>query len=88
MRVDIVDKNVGDDVLLTETAADEFGHYSARFDARSLRERDKAQPDLQARVYVANAFLAASDVRYNATNDETLVVKLPPNSAASVSTTR
>src|SRR5215208_609813 len=29
MRVDIVDKNVGDDVLLTETATDEFGHYSA-----------------------------------------------------------
>ena len=37
-------------------------------------------PDLQARVYAGQNFLAASAIRYNATNLETLDIKLPANS--------
>ena len=80
--VQIVDKYVGQDVTLAETLTDERGRYQVRFEATSLRERRKQQPDLQARVYVGEAFLAASDVRYNASDRETLNVQLPANVAA------
>ncbi len=82
LRVEIVDKNVGADVLLAETATDERGRYQSRFSAPSLHERGKTQPDLQARVYADKTFLAASEVRYNATNQETLHINLPVNSMA------
>ena len=82
LRVQIVDKNVGPDVPLAETVTDERGNYQINFVSRSLRERGKKQPDLQARVYAGKAFLTASDVRYNATNQETLNVNLPADSTA------
>ena len=77
-----MDKNVGQDVPLTETITDERGRYTAHFAASSLQARGKAQPDLQARVYAGETFLAASEVRYNATTSETLSVKLPANATA------
>lgn len=82
LRVEIVDKNVGFDVRLVETGTDERGGYKASFPAASFRERsNKARPDLQARVYVGSDFVAASEVRYDATTDETLNVSLPPDAA-------
>ena len=68
LRVQIVDKNVGQDVPLTEAVTDERGRYTAHFAASSLQARGKAQPDLQARVYAGETFLAASEVRYNASH--------------------
>lgn len=84
LRVEVVDKNVGADadILLAETTTDARGRYQSRFSAPSLRERGKTQPDLQARVYADKTFLAASEVRYNATNQETLNVNLPANAMA------
>jgi peptidoglycan hydrolase-like protein with peptidoglycan-binding domain len=82
LRVQIVDKNIGQDVPLTETTTDERGRYTARFAASSLQARGKAQPDLQARVYAGQTFLAGSAVCYNATNSETLNVTLPANAPA------
>lgn len=79
LRVVIVDRNVGRDVSLTETNTDARGGYRAKFPASVLRELGKAAPDLQARVYAGADFLAASDVRYNATSSETLNVSLPAN---------
>jgi hypothetical protein len=81
LRVQIVDKNVGQDLPLTEATTNERGRYTVRFAIPSLSERRKEQPDLQARVYAERSFLAASDVHYNATTNETLNVQLPPNSA-------
>jgi len=82
LRVEIVDKNVGEEVGLTEAITDELGRYNTRFASRSLRERGKTEPDLKARVYTGETFLAASDIRYNARTEETLNVELPADSAA------
>src|SRR6185503_15186472 len=82
LRVQIVDKNVGPDVLMAETSTDERGDYNVSFIVPSLVERCKDKPDLQARVYFGGTFLAASVVRYYATPHEVLNVKLPANSAA------
>jgi peptidoglycan hydrolase-like protein with peptidoglycan-binding domain len=81
LRIQIVDKNVGQDVPLADAVTDERGRYTAHFAASSLQVRGKARPDLQARVYAGQTFLAASAVRYNATNSETLHVTLPANAS-------
>ncbi|HEY0377591.1 MAG TPA: neuraminidase-like domain-containing protein [Pyrinomonadaceae bacterium] len=82
LHVQLIDRNVGQDIVLAETLTDERGHYRAGFVPTSLRQRGKQRPDLQARVYAGQEFLAASDVRYNAAERETLDVELPANSAA------
>ncbi|HEX7312611.1 MAG TPA: neuraminidase-like domain-containing protein [Pyrinomonadaceae bacterium] len=82
LRVLLVDRNVGRDFVLAETRTDAEGGYRAGFAPTSLDERGKKQPDLQARVYTGQEFLAASDVRYNAAERETLNVQLPAKSAA------
>lgn len=82
LRVEIVDRNVGFDVRLAETGTDERGGYKASFTAAAFREKSKkARPDLQARVYVGADFVAASEVRYDATTEETLNVSLPSDAA-------
>jgi hypothetical protein len=81
LRVQIVDKNIGPDVALGEATTDERGLYHLRFSAATFTG-GKKQPDLQARVFAARTFLAASDIRYNATNSETLDVRLPANATA------
>ncbi|HSH81375.1 MAG TPA: neuraminidase-like domain-containing protein [Herpetosiphonaceae bacterium] len=82
LRVLIVDKNVGQDVPLAEGTTDERGNYRVRFPTGALRQRDKELPDLQARVFTGEVFLAASGVRYNAGAHETLDVRLPPKATA------
>lgn len=81
LRVQIIDKNIRQDVLLVETRTDEHGGYSAHFSVPLLSERHKKQPDLQVRIFSGQAFLAASDIRYNATTFEVLHVLLPANLA-------
>lgn len=82
LRVEIVDKNVGFDTRLAETGTDERGSFKTSFTAAAFREKsNKARPDLQARVFVGADFVAASEVRYNATTDETLNVSLPSDAA-------
>lgn len=80
LRVEIVDKNIKHDYLLAETSTESQGLYHASFTALSLRERGKRHPDLQARVFAGQTFLAASEVRYNATEEVVLNVSLPANS--------
>jgi peptidoglycan hydrolase-like protein with peptidoglycan-binding domain len=58
LRVEIVDKNVGEDVPLEEAVTDERGRYHTRFSALPLWERGKTQPDLQARVLWTISFWA------------------------------
>jgi hypothetical protein len=82
LRVDVMDRNISGDVLLGSAPTDDRGRYKATFPASALQERKKQQPDLQARVFADKTFLGASDVRYNASHNETLDVALPANSAA------
>jgi len=79
LRVQVVDKNVGKDVPLGETITDEGGSYQISFAPYALTAKN--HPDLQARAYAGQEFLAASEVRYNATRRETLNITLPANSA-------
>ena len=82
LRVLIVDKTVGDDELLREAVTDEGGAYQATFTGAGLRRRGKDRPDLQARVFADDTFLGASEVRYNASNRETLNVLLTEEATA------
>lgn len=72
LQVHIVDKVVGDDVLIIKTVTDRNGAYRVTFADDDLRRRGKDKFDLQARVFAGDRFLAASDVRYDATPGETL----------------
>lgn len=77
LRVVIADKNVGADIRLAETTTDDRGNYQVRYKLSDLQQRGKQKPDLQARVFAGETFLGASEVRYNASTDETLNVLLP-----------
>jgi hypothetical protein len=83
LKVVIVDKNVGGDVQLVATNTDDSGNYTISFiyynPAAAVK---KSQPDLQAKVFVADnpaaiALIGTSDIHYNATNSETLNIGLP-----------
>lgn len=84
VRVVIVDKGVGRDVPVAETKTDQRGHYQAFFSDAEIRRRGKSQPDLQARIFAGDTFLAASDVRYNASRHETLNVVLDDKAVSSL----
>jgi hypothetical protein len=76
LRVVVVDKSVGGDGPLGEARTDARGHYEVSFSEADLRRRGKEKPDLQARVFSGGQFLAASEVRYDASAAETLNVLL------------
>lgn len=82
LRVRVVDKNVGRDVLLAETQTDARGAYGVTIAAAKVRALGKERPDFQAIVYAGDSVLAASEVLYNAGTRETLNVTLPANSKA------
>jgi hypothetical protein len=84
LRVVIVDKNVGVDVQLAETTTDNWGNYQVRDKLSDLQRRGKQKPDLQARVFAGETFLGASEVRYNASPNETLNVLLPETADAAL----
>jgi Neuraminidase-like domain/Salmonella virulence plasmid 28.1kDa A protein len=84
LRVTIADKNVGADVQLAETTTDDRGNYQVRYKLSDLQQRGKQKPDLQARVFAGETFLGASEVRYNASSDETLNVLLPETADAAL----
>ena len=84
LRVQIVDKTAGGDVRLAEAVTDEGGAYRATFTDVNLRRRGKQQPDLQARAFAGDTFLGASDVRYNASNRETLNVLLDEKASSAL----
>jgi hypothetical protein len=68
LAVQLVDKNVGGDVVLASGVTNGQGDYNITvfITPRSLLERHKKTPDLQVRVSAGNKFLASSAVRYNA----------------------
>lgn len=84
LRVQIVDKGVGDDVHLADAVTEDGGAYRATFSDKDIRRRGKTRPDLQARVFAGDTFLAASEVRYNASQDETLNVLLDDKASSAL----
>lgn len=80
----IVDKNVGADVLMTETLTDDDGTYEVSFSAELFRERGKSHPDLQVRVFAGTMLVGESRVRYNARPRTTLHVEIAAKAAAAL----
>jgi hypothetical protein len=81
LRVVIVDKNVGGDAALAQVTTDDRGFFQAAFSDSDLQRRGKSQPDLQVRVFAGDTFQGASEIRYNATQRETLNVLLDDKAA-------
>jgi Neuraminidase-like domain/Salmonella virulence plasmid 28.1kDa A protein len=83
--VQVVDKTVGkDDVVLGQTLTEAEGNYKVVFTDATWLSQGKAQPDLQTRILVGDRFLAASEVRYNASRSEILNVSLAESSTPSL----
>jgi peptidoglycan hydrolase-like protein with peptidoglycan-binding domain len=82
LTVEIVDKNAGPDVPVARAVTNDRGRYQTSISAAILSRNGKAQPDLQARVLAGETFLAASEVKYNATGQTALQVYLPANCTA------
>jgi hypothetical protein len=76
LRVEIVDKNVKEDLILATTFTDAAGAYQARFTDIELSKTGKDQLDIQARVYADQKPLAASEIHYNASTHETIDIQL------------
>jgi len=74
---------LGDGQLVAARTNDR-GEYEASFSEENVRRRGKTQPDLQARVFAGNTLLGASEVRYNASQNETLNVLLGDDAASSL----
>lgn len=68
LRVVIVDMGVGGNQILIETTTQTDGTYHINFNYAG----PKLKPDLQARAFRAETALGASEVRYNASTEETL----------------
>jgi Neuraminidase-like domain/Salmonella virulence plasmid 28.1kDa A protein len=82
LRVAIVDKNVGGDVLVQTAQTNDRGIYSTQFEAAVIRGRGKKKPDLQARVHAGETFLGASAVQYDAREQAILNVTLPAGASS------
>ncbi len=84
LQVWIVDKTVGEDVLLGEAVTDEDGAYEVTFTDADLFQQGKARPDLQARVFAGDTLLGASSVRFNASTSERLNVLLDDEASSNL----
>lgn len=84
LRVEILDKNVGEDVPLAKALTDDSGNYQASFTGDGFLQQGKTLLDLQARVVSGEVLLGASEVRYNASTDETLNILLSDDKSATL----
>jgi GH18 family chitinase len=87
LQVQLVDKNVGGDIVLSSTTTDRRGNYQIVVVIPPVvaGSRSKPRPDLQAKVYSGTKYLAASDVKYDAPVHLTLNVQLPSDASALIS---
>ena len=72
LRIVVVDRNAGPDVLLAEGLTTDRGTYTIQYSTAALSPLAKTAPDLQVRVLAGTTLLAASDVRYGASPSEAL----------------
>jgi hypothetical protein len=79
LRVEIVDKNVKEDIVLDTTLTNAAGAYQFRFTDLETTKSGKDKLDLQVRVYTEKAakkHLATSEIRYNASAHEIIDIQL------------
>ena len=80
LTVQLVDKNVGGDTVLSSTQTGSDGSYSFTslgIPLKYLTEHHKTEPDLQVQVSAGTQFLVASQVSYSAPTTLTLDVVVP-----------
>ena len=83
LTVQLVDKNVGGDQILTATQTSSDGSYAFEqvIAAQYLARQHKASPDLQVQVLADGSVLASSEVSYSAPTTVSLDVVLPASAA-------
>jgi Putative peptidoglycan binding domain len=76
----LIDKNVGQDVVLAKSETEATGEFAFRVEipVQLLQKLHKTHPDLQVQVLHGDTAIAESVVHYDASNDETLDIELPP----------
>jgi hypothetical protein len=81
LQVQLFDHNVGQDAFVAATTTDARGHYqiSVVIPPSTLQQRRKTLPDFQVRIFAGRTQVGASEVRYHATNAETLDVLIAPD---------
>jgi len=84
LLVRIVDRGVGADIQLAEVLTGAGGEYQVSFTDAESRRHGKARPDLQARVFTGETYLASSDVHYNASNRATINILLDDQAASAL----
>ncbi len=84
LSVQIVDKNVGNDIVVATTVTDADGGYHVDFTISDLHARNKQRADLQARVVVGTTPIAYSLIRYDASNVEQLNILLSESASGSL----
>jgi peptidoglycan hydrolase-like protein with peptidoglycan-binding domain len=84
LRIQVVDKNAGPDVPLAEGTTNDRGAYSIRYATALPALNGKSAPDLQVHALSGTTLLGASEIRYDASPNETLDVVVPDASAAAL----
>lgn len=88
LRIEVVDRKVAGDFVLAETTSDDAGRYTVSFSPERITRQGKSAPDLQVRVSDGATVLGASEVRHDATPQETLDVVLPSGANPATPSTR
>src|SRR5262249_46015336 len=84
LQMQVVDKNAGPDLLLALGVTNDRGFYSVHYSPAAALRQGKSAPDIEARVLTGNTLLGISEVRYDATANETLDIIVPDASAAAM----
>ncbi|MGI8960802.1 MAG: neuraminidase-like domain-containing protein [Bryobacteraceae bacterium] len=84
LRIQAVDKNAGPDLALAEGVTNDRGAYSIRYSTALPGLNSKSAPDLQVRALNGATLLSASEIRYDASPNETLDVVVPDASATAL----
>jgi hypothetical protein len=84
LRVQLVDKSAGPDLLLALGATDVRGFYLLQYSPAPALQRGKSAPDIQVRALAGDNLLGASDVLYDASATEKLDIVLAETVATSL----
>jgi hypothetical protein len=86
LQIQVIDRNVGGDITLAEGVSDDAGSYRLSYPLDKITQQGKIVPDIQVRVAEGTTVLGVSEVRYDATPDETLDIVLPVTATSALLT--
>jgi hypothetical protein len=84
LQIQVVDKNVGPDLHLALGISNDRGLYSLNYSPAAAFRQGKSAPDIQVRALAGNTLLGVSEVRYDATSNESLDVVVSDEAAAAL----